>query len=175
MYRDIGEQRGIAISLNNLGRIAYHQGDYGQAWDYYQQSLNIKHDIGDQQGIAVSLNNLGFVYLRIQNDLTRATFHEALTIAHSIQTIPLLLLSLPGFAWLYLQAGEPTRAGELCGLAQHHPAFSSEVQHWLDELMPQLEEALSPAELQVALERGKALDLDTEVAELLEEFAENNA
>ncbi|MCP4934223.1 MAG: tetratricopeptide repeat protein, partial [bacterium] len=174
IYRDIGNQAGIAVSLNNLGRIAYHQGDYGQAWDYYQQSLSIKRDIGNQQGIAVSLNNLGFVYLRIQSDLTRATFHEALTIAHSIQTIPLLLMSLLGFAWLYLQGTQPARAGELCGLAQHHPAFNSEVQHWLDDLVPQLEEALSPAELKVALERGKVLDLDTVVAELLEGFAEDN-
>ncbi len=86
-----------------------------------------------------------------------------------------MLMSLPGFAWLYLQGAHPARAGELCGLAQHHPASDSEVQVRLDELMPQLEEALPPAELQAALERGKALDLDTVITELLEEFAEDNA
>ncbi|MCP4362725.1 MAG: hypothetical protein GY796_32370, partial [Chloroflexi bacterium] len=57
---------------------------------------------------------------------------------------------------------------------QHHPVFDSDVQLWLDELLPQLEAALPPAELQTALERGIALDLDTVVAELLDEFAEDN-
>ncbi len=63
----------------------------------------------------------------------------------------------------------------MSGLAQHHPAHSIDVQGWLDELMLQPEAALTPAELQAAFERGKTLDLDTVVAELLEEFAEDNA
>ncbi len=40
--------------------------------------------------------------------------------------------------------------------------------------MLQVEDALSPAELQAALERGKNLELDTLVAEWLEKFAVDN-
>ncbi|MCP4994004.1 MAG: tetratricopeptide repeat protein, partial [Gammaproteobacteria bacterium] len=135
IQQNIGDQRGIAMSLNNLGEVAYYRGDYPQARNYHQQSLSIKRDIGHQWGIANSLNTLGFVYLRIQGDLTRITFHEALTIAHSIQTIPLLLLSLIGFAELYLQGVQPTRAGELVGLVQHYLTSDSEVQVRLDEVL----------------------------------------
>lgn len=39
---------------------------------------------------------------------------------------------------------------------------------------PQLEAALSPEDLQAALERGKSLDLDTVITELLEEFASDD-
>ncbi len=86
-----------------------------------------------------------------------------------------MLMSLLGFAGLYLQGAQPTRASELCGLAQHHPASGSEVQLRLDKVLPLLQAALSAADLEAALERGKALDLDTVVAELLEEFGEDNA
>ncbi len=62
----------------------------------------------------------------------------------------------------------------MAGLAQHQPASDSDVQMRLDELLLQLEEALPSAELNAALERGKAFDLDTVVAELLENFGEEN-
>ncbi len=70
---------------------------------------------------------------------------------------------------------QPTRTGELVGLAQHHPACNGDIRQRLDGLLRQLEGSLPPAELQAALARGKALDLDTVVAELLEEFGEDNA
>ncbi len=84
-------------------------------------------------------------------------------------------MSLPSFARLYLQGAEATRAGELCGLTQYHPACDCHVKVWLDEVLPLVQDALSPAELEKAMERGKTLDLDTMVAELLEEFGEDNA
>ncbi|MCP4996126.1 MAG: tetratricopeptide repeat protein, partial [Gammaproteobacteria bacterium] len=173
--RDTGDQRAIAVTLHNLGVVAYHQGDYGQACDYLRQSLAIKHNIGDLQGIAVSLNYLGFVYLRIEDELTQATFYEALTVAHSIQATPLLLISLLGFARLYLQQQDPIRAGKWVGLAQHHPARNHNVQGRLGEVLPLLEAALPAADLEAALARGKALDLETVVAELLAEFGEDSA
>ncbi|MCP4995261.1 MAG: tetratricopeptide repeat protein [Gammaproteobacteria bacterium] len=175
IYQAIGDQWGTAFSLNNLGMVAYRQGDYGQARENLQQSLSISYDIGDQFGTAYSFNYLGNVAYR-QGDYVQAQnyYQQSLSIAYSIPAIPHLLLSLSGFAWLYLQGAEPARAGELCGLAQHHPATDSDVQIRLDELLPQLAEALSPADLQAALERGKSLDLDTVVAELLVEFGETD-
>jgi hypothetical protein len=112
-----------------------------------------------------------------QSDYRQALdyYRQSLTIAHSTQALALLLISLLGFAWHYLQGNEPTRAGELCGLAQHHPAFNSDVEEHTDEVLPLLQAALPPAELLVALERGKILDLDTVVTELLDEFGEDNA
>ncbi|MCP4418767.1 MAG: hypothetical protein GY805_19295, partial [Chloroflexi bacterium] len=69
----------------------------------------------------------------------------------------------------------PARAGELVGLAQHHPIHDGDVQTLLDELLPLLQDALSAADLEAAVARGKALDLDTVVQELLDEFGEDNA
>ncbi|MCP4289867.1 MAG: tetratricopeptide repeat protein, partial [Gammaproteobacteria bacterium] len=171
----IGDQRGIAMILNNLGFVAYSQEDYAAALDYYQQSLAIKHALGDQWGIANSLINLGFVHFHLHPEQARPSLHQALAIAQDIQAPRLILEAVVGFAWLYMNKARPTRASKLAGLAQHHPAHNTGVQLRLDELLPQLEEALPPIELQAALARGKTLDLGTVVAELLEEFAEDHA
>jgi len=169
----IGDQPAIALSLVNLGLVAYHQGDYAQARNYHQQSFSIYREIDNQQGIALTLSDLGYAAFR-QGDSAQACdyLQQSLSIA---PTIPLLLMSLPGFAWLYLQGSDPIRCGELCGLAQHHPASDSNTQQRLYEVLPQLEVALPPTKLQAALERGKTLDLDTVVAELLAGFGEDNA
>ncbi len=70
-----------------------------------------------------------------------------------------------------MYAAQQTRVAALAGLAEHHPAYDSDIQRRLDELLPQLKEALPPAELRAALKGGKSLDLDTVVGESLEEFA----
>ncbi len=80
-----------------------------------------------------------------------------------------------GFAWLYMHSAQLIPAGESAGPPTHDPACDSDIRQRLDELMPQLEDVLSPAELQAALECGKTLELDTLVAELLEKFAVDNA
>ncbi len=150
--------------------LADRQGDYATARDYLQQSLVIRQAIGDQYGLASSLINLSFVHFHLHPEQAHSSLHKALAIAQDLRATHLILEVVVGFAWLYMHEALPTRAGELAGLAQHHPAHNSEIQQCLDELLPQLEASLPPAELQAALARGKTLDLDTVVAELLEEF-----
>jgi non-specific serine/threonine protein kinase len=59
IWREIGDQTGIASSLNNLGLVAIVQGDYDSGRIYYEESLTIKRKAGDRRGISGSLNNLG--------------------------------------------------------------------------------------------------------------------
>ncbi|MCP4996612.1 MAG: tetratricopeptide repeat protein, partial [Gammaproteobacteria bacterium] len=175
IHQALDNQQGIANSLNNLGLFTYYQGDYAVAHDYCQQSMAINQALGNPWGIANSLINLGFVHLYLHSDQVRPSLHKALVIAQDIQAIPLILETVVGFAaWLYMHVAQLTRAGELVGLGKHHPDSDSDVQQRLDEVLPKLEAALPPAELKVALARGKALDLDTVVAELLAEFGETD-
>ncbi len=174
IFQALGDRWGIALNLTNLGWLANYQGDYATAHDYLQQSLVIGQTIGDQWGIANNLINLSFVHFHLRPEQARPSLHHALVIARDIQARAIILEAVAGFAWLYMHKAWPTHAGELAGLAQYHPAHTSDVQVWLDELLPQLEEVLSSADLEAAQKRGKALDLDTVVAELLEEFGEDN-
>jgi Tfp pilus assembly protein PilF len=56
--REIGDRKGEADSLHNLGLIAITRGDRDEARRLYQESLAIKREIGDRQGEAVSLHSL---------------------------------------------------------------------------------------------------------------------
>ncbi len=167
----LGDHRAIAITLNHLGQLSYDQRDYIQSQRYFQQSLSISQLIGSQNSIAISLNRLGFVYLILRDKQSLAIFRESLAITQSIQSIPLILEALIGFAWIYLQQECSSYAAELAGLAQHHPAHNVDVHIRLNELMPELKQALDPADLQAALDQGKALDLETVINEILTDDA----
>jgi class 3 adenylate cyclase/Tfp pilus assembly protein PilF len=65
IQKQIGDQKGIAICLNNIGLIYVIQSDYPKALDYYQQGLKIEEEMRNPKGIATSLNNIGIIY----NDL----------------------------------------------------------------------------------------------------------
>ena len=69
--KEIGDKKGIANSLNNIGRIYDDQGDAPQALEYFHKSLMLREEIGDKRGIAYSLDNIGGIELN-QGKLTTA-------------------------------------------------------------------------------------------------------
>ena len=86
LREEIGDQKGIAASLGNIGNIYKDQGDaqsnlvqkeelYKKAIDYHNKSLKIKEQINDQQGIAASLSNLGIIF-RSQGKLLSDTLQK---------------------------------------------------------------------------------------------------
>jgi len=81
IWRQLGDRRGIGISLNNLGMVARSQGDYASARALYDESLAIKRELGDRWGVAASLNNLGNLAAE-QGDYrgSRAQLEESLAI-----------------------------------------------------------------------------------------------
>ena len=61
LFREIGDQWGIARQLEVLGEVAYYQGDYSQAVELHNKSLAIRKGIMDKEGIADSLQHLGVI------------------------------------------------------------------------------------------------------------------
>jgi tetratricopeptide (TPR) repeat protein len=61
LKREMGDKWGIAGLLNNLGNMAFAQGDYSAAWALYKESLALGREMGDKWGTAMSLYNLGNV------------------------------------------------------------------------------------------------------------------
>jgi tetratricopeptide (TPR) repeat protein/serine phosphatase RsbU (regulator of sigma subunit) len=62
IYKELEDQKSIAISLNNIGVIYETQGDYTKAIDYYTKSLKVYELVGDKKGVANSLNNIGSIH-----------------------------------------------------------------------------------------------------------------
>jgi DNA-binding SARP family transcriptional activator len=58
LFREVGDQWGIALSLNRLGNGVLCQGDCGRAAALYAQSLKLRRELGDKDGIASCLEGL---------------------------------------------------------------------------------------------------------------------
>ena len=166
----IGAPLGIAISLDCFGTALYYEGNYEAAIDYFQRSLDIFQRIGFQRGVGIVLKNLGFTYLHLGDARAIETFCTVLISAHGVHDV--LLETIVGFAWLRYQQDQIASAAELVGLVRHHPAYNQDLQHRLDGLLPRLEATLNLDKLSTAMERGKNLDLDRVVQDLLREFGE---
>ena len=70
-WREIGNKRGIASALNDLGWMAWRQGDYAVARALSAESLALWQELGETQGIATALTNLGWI-AHHQGDYTAA-------------------------------------------------------------------------------------------------------
>jgi len=72
----IGDQRGIANSLYNIGRIYDDQGKDSKALDNFIQCLDYYEQVGDQNGLSLIFNYIGGIYYK-QGDYTKARKYYA--------------------------------------------------------------------------------------------------
>ena len=85
MARDEGDREALALSLKELGNLAYVRGDHAAAKSAYEESLLHCRAIDDRRGIAAVLHNLGSVALG-QEDYGRARrlYEESLTLEREL-------------------------------------------------------------------------------------------
>jgi tetratricopeptide (TPR) repeat protein len=172
IYLAIGEQRAIGQSLNNLGMVADARGDVTAAQDYYEQSIACKRKIGLRHDLAYTLVELGILQARQADPAATETLREALNIASELEVTRLMLWALAGIAQLCASNENLIRAVELASLAQSQSSGDSELQDRLRPLEDDLRAKLGKETYNAAWERGRQLDLETVVQELLEEFGE---
>lgn len=63
LAKQVGYQKGLADSYNNVGLVYENLGNYPEALKNYFSSLKIYEAIGNQKSIAFSYNNIGNVYI----------------------------------------------------------------------------------------------------------------
>jgi tetratricopeptide (TPR) repeat protein len=59
LYEEIGDLKGQATAMNNLGIEAYYEGDWEKALDLYERGRMLFERIGDVTNAAMSTNNIG--------------------------------------------------------------------------------------------------------------------
>jgi class 3 adenylate cyclase/tetratricopeptide (TPR) repeat protein len=59
LFEELGDLRGQATVLNNLGIEAYYEGDWDKALDVYRRSRALFERIGDVTSVAMTANNIG--------------------------------------------------------------------------------------------------------------------
>jgi len=109
LREEIGDKRGTANSLNNIGIIYQNQGDLSKALEYYRKSLQLREDIGYKKGTANSLNNIGVIYDK-QGDIPKALEHhsKSLQLREEIGDKKGTASSLNNIGFIYQNHGDPS-------------------------------------------------------------------
>jgi predicted ATPase len=84
-YRELGDNRGVAVSLNALAVLKRDQGDYAECRSLFEQVVAISKELGDQPSLARSLSNLANV-CATQGDysIARALHEQARSIFRAL-------------------------------------------------------------------------------------------
>ena len=110
---DIGDKKGSASIINNIGNIYRLQGDYSKALDYYQRSLKIKEEFGDKKGISITIGNIGLIY-QDQGDYPKALeyYQRSLKIEEENEDKTFSASSINSIGSIYQDQGDYSKALE---------------------------------------------------------------
>jgi tetratricopeptide (TPR) repeat protein len=95
LFEASNDERGIASTVDDVGKLYWLRGDYPKALEATQRSLTMRRKLGDRRSIALSLNNLGLVYQDSgQFKLALDAFEQALRIRREIGDLVGVSISL---------------------------------------------------------------------------------
>jgi DNA-binding SARP family transcriptional activator/predicted ATPase/Flp pilus assembly protein TadD len=171
LVQEMGDHHAMADLCNNLGYINHHNlGNLEKARQYYKESLSIGREIGHRQGATSTLSNLGHLHVLLgEHEIAWGYLREALSESMAVGVTPLTLDTLAGVALLRVETGQVDSAAELVGLIVSHSAVEADSVKVTEVILAGLRDALTTEQLEAALERGRGLELDAVVAELLAE------
>ncbi len=113
------DDRGIASTLDDMGRVHWLRGAYGQALDFHRQALTIRRALGDRRSIALSLANIGRVHHDSGNFKAAINqFREALDLRRDIGDLVGVVQSLCDLGGVHAEDGNHELALELLGEAR---------------------------------------------------------
>jgi tetratricopeptide (TPR) repeat protein len=114
------DDRGIASTLDDMGRVHWLRGGYGQALDFHRQALTIRRALGDRRSIALSLANIGRVHHDSGNfKAAIAQFREALELRRDIGDLVGIVQSLCDLGGVQVEQGNHEQALELLAEARN--------------------------------------------------------
>jgi DNA-binding CsgD family transcriptional regulator/tetratricopeptide (TPR) repeat protein len=85
LCQELGDTRGLALSLRLLAVVATRRGDLAAARSLNEEALMLFREVGDQKGAGLSLSNLGWLAI-IQGEYAkgRALFEESLAMHRQV-------------------------------------------------------------------------------------------
>ncbi len=103
LYRELGDARGVASTLQVVGSVAREQGRYARAMELHEESLSIAEAADDQWAVASAHGYLGFACW-LQAEFERATQECTLAVRMFRE-----LGDVEGIAWSLLSLGTVAR------------------------------------------------------------------
>lgn len=114
--QDVDSDRGIGLSLSNLGLIAAAQGLENEAREYYETAANYRARARDYAGQSNTDSNLGDVYLSAgQTARAIGAYRVALTLAREVDDAYLQIRAIDGLIQAYRDRNEPHMLSEYLG------------------------------------------------------------
>lgn len=114
LFEDAMDDRGIASTVDDIGKLHWLRGDYQKALASTQRALVLRRKIGDRRSIALSLNNLGLVYQDSgQFKLALDSFEQALRIRREIGDLVGVSISLNNLGTVAQDQRDDQRALQL--------------------------------------------------------------
>ncbi len=174
LKRTLGDKRGIAFTLLNLGEVALDLGDYMRASAVLDESLALLREQDERWAIPSVLNNLGDV-ARYQGDLGQAItlYKQSLTLYRAMGNRQDAGECLEGLAAVAGAQGQPHYAARLLGAAaalraaMHTPLpVVDRAAH--DRIMAAARTALGDDAFAAAWAAGQALPLEQAIDEALQ-------
>lgn len=121
LFDAAGDARGVASSLDDVGKVHWMRGAYEPAERFMRRSLEIRRELDDPRSIALSLNNLGLVYQDSGRfEEAQQAFGEALAIRRDIGDQPGIAQTLNNIATIHQDNGDHQRATEMWNEALEH-------------------------------------------------------
>uniref|UniRef100_A0ACD5GSI4 Tetratricopeptide repeat protein n=1 Tax=Desertifilum tharense IPPAS B-1220 TaxID=1781255 RepID=A0ACD5GSI4_9CYAN len=107
LWREVGDARGEASTLNNIGYVYANSAEFQQALTTYNQALALWQQASDIGGEASTLNNMGYVYAN-SGDLVKAIayYNQALPLRRAVGDRAKEALTLFRIAQVQRQQGE---------------------------------------------------------------------
>ncbi len=111
VLNQIGDDRNIASTYNNLGNLSNLRTEYVEAIKYYKNSLKASEELKDNKLISASLNNIGSVYRKLGN-YSRAIsyFERGLSISESENDSISMVASYSNVGNIYLSISDNDNA-----------------------------------------------------------------
>jgi predicted ATPase len=114
IYRELGDDKRIAGTLNSLGVAVSALGEFEQGRAFLEESLAIKEASGDSEGVATSLGNLAVLAME-QRELERSEdlFNRSIDLSERIDDRWGVTIGKGNLAVVTLEQGDPARAWRL--------------------------------------------------------------
>jgi predicted ATPase/class 3 adenylate cyclase len=107
IYREMGDRRGIASAVIDLGAVDFDQGDFRAARARFEEGLAIRRELGNAQGIAGALHNLGAVANACGDNQAAWTFlEEGLSIYRELGDLWGIAMALSNLGSLAVERSE---------------------------------------------------------------------
>lgn len=111
LWRDAGDKKGEAFTLNQIGVLYSRTGQPKKAVEYYEKAIPLWHAVGDLLNEATTLTNMGIAYARLGEVRKALELHrQAQPLARSAGDPEVEALTLSNAGSAYWSLGEPLEA-----------------------------------------------------------------